>query len=351
LLDHEQLCTTVVALSHVWPLLADDVLPWHLVSELIKAQPWCSATPTSLVRLILAFAKLSGELAMSQARNVWDPVTAGAAAMEAGAELAACLRSGKQLMEADAEQLVESLKGSPSEGNASLMPPQLVAELLKLISNDATAMPDSGDQPPRSSKVSGSSPRDSSDDGPSSSSDTTPQVLAKFGCRSPSTSPPPPEHGAERGRSLRRRRRRRRCAHSHGHGHGHGQGHSHGHGHRRQEGPDAEEEPDSEPCEDFSKAHRVGHAHGHVQACPAKIAAHIKNHKTCGDENCCKIFEETVSEMRLNTNCDFPGHCVQLKNTFLHIPCNDTDSDTECVVCHFARSSSAGPLRCKSTGG
>jgi hypothetical protein len=47
--------------------------------------------------------------------------------------------------------------------------------------------------------------------------------------------------------------------------------------------------------------------------------------------------------VRLNAHCDFPGHCVQMKGTFLHIPCNDFDSDSDgssCVVCRLTRSSS-----------
>merc|ERR550532_3780782 len=99
---------------------------------------------------------------MSQEGNVWDPVTAGAAATEAGSELAACLSSGETLMEVDAQRLVASLQGAPTEGNASLLPPRLVAELLNLLSADPkVAMPGSGDQSPMSSRAPSDSPRSS----------------------------------------------------------------------------------------------------------------------------------------------------------------------------------------------
>merc|ERR1719410_2909584 len=110
----------------------------------------------------MAFAKVSVELARRQAGNVWEPLMAVAAAIEAGAELAACLSSGETLMEADAQRLMASLRGAPSEGNASLLSPQLVAELLDLLSgHQEAATPDSGDQPGRLRRVSCEGPRSS----------------------------------------------------------------------------------------------------------------------------------------------------------------------------------------------
>jgi len=302
---------------------------------------------------------------MSQAGNVWDPVTAAAAATEAGAELATRLRSSETLMEADAQRLVASLRGAPTEGNASLLSPQLVAELLNLLSaGRVAATPDSGDQPQRSRRASSDGPRSSDSDTQSLSSETNamdkvmPQGLKSTSCRlgSPSSSPPPPQPAGARGRSPCRRRRRRHYGHNHGYNHGHRHGHSDGHVHEA--GQDSDHEPDSEPWEDFSKASRgarneresshVGHACGHLQECQecsTTVTAHTTYyHKTCG-ETFCRTFvaKQRGGEVRLNTRCDFPGHCVKLKNTFLHIPCVDTDSDCEggkCVVCHLARSSS-----------
>lgn len=65
---------------------------------------------------------------------------------------------------------------------------------------------------------------------------------------------------------------------------------------------------------------------------------------SCTNDDCCPAMAVTGSrsDVRLNNHCDYTGHCVQVKNTFLHIPCNldDSDSDTECVVCRFARAQS-----------
>jgi len=308
---------------------------------------------------------------MSQAGNVWDPVTAAAAATEAGAELATRLRSSETLMEADAQRLVASLRGAPTEGNASLLSPQLVAELLNLLSaGRVAATPDSGDQPQRSRRASSDGPRSSDSDTQSLSSETKamdkvmPQGLKSTSCRlgSPSSSPPPPQPAGARGRSPCRRRRRRHYGHNHGYNHGHRHGHSDGHVHEA--GQDSDHEPDSEPWEDFSKAStgatcegessHIWHAHGHLHECSTAVTAHANDHNSCGDatcrdETCCRAFgpKQRGGEVRLNERCDFPGHCVKMKNTFIHIPCNDTDSDGEggkCVVCQFARrSSSAGP--------
>jgi len=144
-----------------------------------------------------------------------------AAAIEAGAELAACLSSGETLMEADAQRLMASLRGAPSEGNASLLSPQLVAELLDLLSgHQEAATPDSGDQPGRLRRVSCEGPRSSGD---------TQSLSNPCG-----------------------RRRRRCCGRSHGYSHEHRHGHSHCNVHEA--GQDDEHEPESEPSGDFSEA-------------------------------------------------------------------------------------------------
>jgi len=50
-------------------------------------------------------------------------------------------------------------------------------------------------------------------------------------------------------------------------------------------------------------------------------------------------MEGELTEVRLNTHCNFVGHCVKMKNTFIHIPCGGfSDSDEEdCAVCRITR--------------
>eukprot|EP00930_Biecheleria_cincta_P018174 TRINITY_DN14247_c0_g1_i1.p1 TRINITY_DN14247_c0_g1~~TRINITY_DN14247_c0_g1_i1.p1 ORF type:complete len:744 (-),score=149.99 TRINITY_DN14247_c0_g1_i1:18-2249(-) len=109
--------------------------------------------------------------------------------------------------------------------------------------------------------------------------------------------------------------------HSHEcHGHGHGQGHGQGQG---------------------SQHHDHDHScHGHEdkQQHTSKTA--------CEDDDCCPYFTRSSStggsdlEVRLNAHCSFSGHCVKLKNTFIHIPCNsfsDSEEDGDCAVCALTR--------------
>jgi hypothetical protein len=62
----------------------------------------------------------------------------------------------------------------------------------------------------------------------------------------------------------------------------------------------------------------------------------------CGDTSCCPtLFDEKYGEVRVNAHCDFEGHCIQLKNTFIHVQCNHADSEGEdCMVCKITRSQS-----------
>eukprot|EP00811_Abedinium_folium_P032618 NODE_564_length_2928_cov_6.657265.p1 GENE.NODE_564_length_2928_cov_6.657265~~NODE_564_length_2928_cov_6.657265.p1 ORF type:complete len:865 (+),score=251.96 NODE_564_length_2928_cov_6.657265:3-2597(+) len=46
------------------------------------------------------------------------------------------------------------------------------------------------------------------------------------------------------------------------------------------------------------------------------------------------------SRLWLNSHCAYPGHCVRLKNTFIHMECaaHSSESETEdCVLCEFTR--------------
>merc|ERR1712147_198015 len=115
--------------------------------------------------------------------------------------------------------------------------------------------------------------------------------------------------------------------------------------------------PDEDSAHEHGRGHAhshgCGHAHGHsVPLCAEHRAEHSKSPlhgpadlPSCGDEECCPAFNTaglpegmTPAKMRLNSHCNFNGHCVQLRNTFLHIPCHDSDSETDCVVCRFTRS-------------
>eukprot|EP00931_Biecheleriopsis_adriatica_P022639 TRINITY_DN14491_c0_g1_i1.p1 TRINITY_DN14491_c0_g1~~TRINITY_DN14491_c0_g1_i1.p1 ORF type:complete len:839 (-),score=203.80 TRINITY_DN14491_c0_g1_i1:32-2212(-) len=40
--------------------------------------------------------------------------------------------------------------------------------------------------------------------------------------------------------------------------------------------------------------------------------------------------------LRLNSHCDFKGHCVQVKHTFIHVECNE-DSEDDCMICNMQR--------------
>lgn len=51
--------------------------------------------------------------------------------------------------------------------------------------------------------------------------------------------------------------------------------------------------------------------------------------------------------MQLNKHCAYKGHCVKLKNTFLHIHCDMSDSDSEggdCPVCRITKAKSVDDI-------
>ncbi|CAL1141411.1 unnamed protein product [Cladocopium goreaui] len=125
--------------------------------------------------------------------------------------------------------------------------------------------------------------------------------------------------------------------HSHdGHSHGH-DGHSHGHSH----------EHSHSTC---TAVISHGDAHGHQTKCEGEgtfeSSTSPKEAPSCENETCCPYIR-AGPEMRLNAHCSFAGHCVRMKNTFIHIPCSsfsDSESDGECAVCSFKRSRSCDDL-------
>mmetsp|Transcript_25339 Transcript_25339/g.75419 ORF Transcript_25339/g.75419 Transcript_25339/m.75419 type:complete len:696 (-) Transcript_25339:111-2198(-) len=120
------------------------------------------------------------------------------------------------------------------------------------------------------------------------------------------------------------------CTHDHDQGAGHGEAHGghmsnyHGHGH-------------GHGCGDF-KDDGLGQSHGHGHG---EVSEFLK--AACDSEACCPTFTPDLDDggvkARLNAHCNFPGHCLQMKNTFIHIPCHDSESETDCMVCRMRASS------------
>eukprot|EP00435_Cladocopium_sp_Y103_P049638 s905_g15.t1 len=66
-------------------------------------------------------------------------------------------------------------------------------------------------------------------------------------------------------------------------------------------------------------------------------------------ETCCKAAEchceagtssntSDLSRLRLNYHCNYKGHCVQLKHTFIHVDCPaESDSEEDCMLCNMSR--------------
>lgn len=142
--------------------------------------------------------------------------------------------------------------------------------------------------------------------------------------------------------------------HGHGHGHSHGHGSSHGSGHHH----------DETHCHHGCHHNHAGHQHeegsgretfwtdgDHFHRRPSPcgtqsdlwdVSTNEEPLNSCQNESCCPSFHDDSSQYRLNTHCSFDGHCIQMKNTFIHIPCSSfSDSENEeCVVCSFKRSRS-----------
>ncbi|CAE8584042.1 unnamed protein product [Polarella glacialis] len=130
---------------------------------------------------------------------------------------------------------------------------------------------------------------------------------------------------------------------SQGHFHSQGQGHAHGHGHGHGGSSDR-------ACSECSEDHTThGHSHGdgcahHCSEAADETGADVPHDTNlCQNDICCPSFgpgmEGELTEVRLNTHCNFVGHCVKMKNTFIHIPCGGfSDSDEEdCAVCRITR--------------
>lgn len=66
--------------------------------------------------------------------------------------------------------------------------------------------------------------------------------------------------------------------------------------------------------------------------------------ETCCKAASCSCEEPTssntsdLSRLRLNYHCNYKGHCVQLKHTFIHVDCPaESDSEEDCMLCKMGR--------------
>lgn len=64
----------------------------------------------------------------------------------------------------------------------------------------------------------------------------------------------------------------------------------------------------------------------------------------CTDESCCPTAPQSDGDaIRINRHCNFSGHCVQVKNTFIHIQCDEgigSDPEHDCPICRRTRARS-----------
>jgi len=134
--------------------------------------------------------------------------------------------------------------------------------------------------------------------------------------------------------------------HGHIHGHSHGHGDSHGNAH-------AEALDLDKLSKQGLKAAEAGLKKLQPELWNLIQKEHSPGASVCPDENCCQPLSSSdfaLTEVHLNSHCSFAGHCVKMKNTFIHIPCNSfSDSESEagdCVVCAIRRSRS-----CEDLGG
>lgn len=121
---------------------------------------------------------------------------------------------------------------------------------------------------------------------------------------------------------------------SFGHGHG-GEALGTGHGPAGAHGAQRDGRGEAHGCEDCG-GHSHRHSHGHGAGMPAALEG-----------------ARVSSAPRVNSSCDFPGHCIQVKNTFIHMPCEpDVDGEQNCPVCLALaqRSQSCGPGSRSATG-
>lgn len=126
------------------------------------------------------------------------------------------------------------------------------------------------------------------------------------------------------------------------HGHGGDLGHGGNQGHCADMDDGMRESIDSSSHDCNGHGHSAGHSHGHNYHGHEEADQHAD--AACEDNECCPSFASdnggSKVEVRLNAHCSFSGHCVKMKNTFIHIPCNsfsDSDEDGDCAVCAFTR--------------
>jgi len=55
-------------------------------------------------------------------------------------------------------------------------------------------------------------------------------------------------------------------------------------------------------------------------------------------DSCCPnaLEDDDDGLMFLNSTCDFPGHCVQMKDAFVHIECAGDLNEEDCVLCELS---------------
>lgn len=81
-----------------------------------------------------------------------------------------------------------------------------------------------------------------------------------------------------------------------------------------------------ESCRDDCSSH----GHGCASHCPSKHTECCAEVPTSGAES------SELSLLRLNHHCNYKGHCVQLKHTFIHVDCPTSDSE-DCMLCNITR--------------
>jgi len=106
-------------------------------------------------------------------------------------------------------------------------------------------------------------------------------------------------------------------------------------------------EDETTPACPHSQEAEMAHGHGVVPPPPrfdGEWAHHqhgdwAHGHEDCS-AGCCVEVPGTseLSRLRINSHCNFKGHCVQLKHTFIHVDCANSDSEEEdCMLCNLTR--------------
>lgn len=379
ILDKETLCSTLWALARVWAQLPKgDPWPQSLLCSLCSTCPWVEARATQVCDVAWAL----GHLPVPLETEVWgsfltsveklprDACTVqelclllsglsrsprGFAARRDGlanqflADLARKLPCNDEAYGVgDSRLLSEAME------RTSWNVPPGVPEFVKRFSLEACA--DGDDAADADSQEDSTSTNDehiatasgdarSASPTPSSSEGSAVHEVSRQEEEAIAVEPPPP-HFSEHGQGHS-------CAEcdGHGHGHGHGNGHNHGHCHQQLDAA----------TDKGTASNHNGHcdtgicSSAYKQAAAEEQSAHgLEGGQLCQSECCPTIFDSNdFGNVRLNAHCDFQGHCVQIKNTFLHISCgqgNDTHSEESCMVCKMTRSRSVDDVRSRSGG-